>query len=174
MRNTIRKVTIVVAVLITNCHVLENWKIGPVTSHAPTTTIAIVNAHALPLHFALARANCPNAFVSFNGLCLPFREPLLINQRGEPTNWLTAPFNLPQQPPSQMGNFPTNAALPRGYATIISASSLQGPYPTAPTAATRKKYFSSRVKFSTDTFVLVDPPPSLHAPGSDAFRTSAT
>jgi len=56
---------------------------------------ARAKAQALPLHRALARANCPNAFVSFIGLCLPFRARLLINQRGEPTNWLTALVNFP-------------------------------------------------------------------------------
>jgi hypothetical protein len=40
MTNTIRNVTIVVAVLITSCHVLLKPKRGPLTSQTPMSTTA--------------------------------------------------------------------------------------------------------------------------------------
>src|SRR3989442_1054262 len=49
IRNTMRKVTIVVPVLITSCQVSEKPKIGPVTSHTRMTSTATVNAQAEPM-----------------------------------------------------------------------------------------------------------------------------
>src|SRR5687767_8491424 len=49
IRNTMRKVTIVVPVLITNCHVSEKPKRGPVAAHSRMTATAAVNVTGLPL-----------------------------------------------------------------------------------------------------------------------------
>jgi hypothetical protein len=48
IRKTIRKVTIVVPVLMTSCHVSENRKIGPVTAQTTMTVMARRNAHFDP------------------------------------------------------------------------------------------------------------------------------
>src|SRR5689334_16405139 len=55
IRNTIRKVTMVVPVLITSCHVSEKWKIGPVTIQTRITSTASPNAHELPDQSVTAR-----------------------------------------------------------------------------------------------------------------------
>src|SRR5919198_6104357 len=55
MRNTIRKVTIVVPVLITSCHVSEKWKSGPVQAHTRTTRNATPNAQEVPTQSVSAR-----------------------------------------------------------------------------------------------------------------------
>jgi hypothetical protein len=49
MRNTIRKVMIVVPVLITSCQVSLNRKSGPVTSQARITLTARMKAAGLPV-----------------------------------------------------------------------------------------------------------------------------
>jgi hypothetical protein len=48
MRNTIRKVIIVVPVLITSCQVSENWKSGPVNAQARITATAKINTSGEP------------------------------------------------------------------------------------------------------------------------------
>jgi len=52
IRNTIRKVTMVVPVLITSCHVSEKWKTGPVNPQPIITASATPNAPELPVHAA--------------------------------------------------------------------------------------------------------------------------
>src|SRR5919199_3531984 len=52
IRNTIRKVTIVVPVLITNCQVSENPNTGPVTAHTMSTSAARQKAQELPAQSA--------------------------------------------------------------------------------------------------------------------------
>jgi hypothetical protein len=49
MTKTMRKVTIVVAVLITSCHVSLKWKMGPVVIHVAITPIAKANVIERPL-----------------------------------------------------------------------------------------------------------------------------
>src|SRR5579871_6305335 len=60
IRNTMRKVTIVVPVLITSCHVSEKPKIGPEIAHATMTNAAPINAHELPDHWATRVAPAAN------------------------------------------------------------------------------------------------------------------
>src|SRR5688572_2357339 len=48
MRNTIRKVTMVVPVLMTSCQVSEKWNTGPVTAQMTSTAAAMMKAHGLP------------------------------------------------------------------------------------------------------------------------------
>src|SRR6187200_2067787 len=48
MTKTMRKVTIVVPVLMTSCHVSLKWKIGPVMAHTITTRTASTSAHGVP------------------------------------------------------------------------------------------------------------------------------
>jgi hypothetical protein len=49
MINTIKKVMMVVPVLITSCHVSENWKMGPVAAHKMMINKAIKNAYDEPV-----------------------------------------------------------------------------------------------------------------------------
>ena len=49
MRNTIRKVTMVVPVLMTSCQVSEKSKTGPVTAQTRTTPSAKAKAGTLPV-----------------------------------------------------------------------------------------------------------------------------
>ena len=67
MRNTMRKVTIAVPVLITNYQVSLNLKIGPVRSQAATTTLASKNARGRPVTRAVAFANRANHDVGLVG-----------------------------------------------------------------------------------------------------------
>src|SRR4051794_389563 len=60
MRKTIRKVTIVVPVLITNCHSSEKAKNGPETAHTSTTPKAIRKADLLPVSWVVQAAARPN------------------------------------------------------------------------------------------------------------------
>src|SRR5258706_749172 len=48
IRNTMRNVTIVVPVLMTNCQVSEKWNNGPVIPHIKMITRATINAHGEP------------------------------------------------------------------------------------------------------------------------------
>jgi hypothetical protein len=48
IKKTIKKVTIVVAVLITSCHELLKLKMGPVVTHIITRTTAITKAVGRP------------------------------------------------------------------------------------------------------------------------------
>ena len=49
IRKTIRKVTIVVPVLMTNCHVSLKPKSGPVNAHTTTTSPASMNVWGRPV-----------------------------------------------------------------------------------------------------------------------------
>jgi predicted component of type VI protein secretion system len=63
MRNTIRKVTIVVPVLITSCQVSEKLKSGPVTAHATMIATAKVNTQARPASRDVTVAICENSLL---------------------------------------------------------------------------------------------------------------
>ncbi len=56
IRNTIRKVMMVVPVLITNCQVSENLKTGPVAAHTTTQSTHSRKAMGLPVARAVALA----------------------------------------------------------------------------------------------------------------------
>jgi hypothetical protein len=60
MRKTMRKVTIVVAVLITSCHVVPKPKIGPVTSQMTMSVTAAMKARGWPVERAVRFANRSN------------------------------------------------------------------------------------------------------------------
>src|SRR6476659_7827987 len=60
IRNTMRKVTIVVPVLITSCQVSLKPNSGPVTAQATMTAAATVNADGLPVARAVHLANREN------------------------------------------------------------------------------------------------------------------
>ena len=60
MTNTMRNVTIVVAVLITSCHVSEKSKSGPVTSHVMITAAASSRAYGEPAAFVTRAASRRN------------------------------------------------------------------------------------------------------------------
>jgi hypothetical protein len=57
MRNTTRKVTTDVPVLITNCHVSENPNNGPVSPQIIIIIIAIIKANGLPVPLVTAWEN---------------------------------------------------------------------------------------------------------------------
>ncbi len=65
MMNTIRKVTIVVAVFMTNCHVSLKWKIGPVIAHAAISAAAKVNMIGRPVMRAAHLVKCEYHAVRF-------------------------------------------------------------------------------------------------------------
>src|SRR5271156_2723853 len=60
MRNTIRKVTMVVPVLMTSCHVSEKRKSGPVIPQTTMIMAAAANAHLEPSQPEARAANLPN------------------------------------------------------------------------------------------------------------------
>src|SRR4051812_6207047 len=68
IRNTMRKVTIVVPVLITSCQVSLNPNRGPVAAHTTMTAAAAVNADGLPMVRAVAFANRENHDLDLVGL----------------------------------------------------------------------------------------------------------
>lgn len=57
MRNTIRKVTMVVVVLITSCQVSENPNTGPRSAYATTRPRQSTKASGRPVHFEMVLAN---------------------------------------------------------------------------------------------------------------------
>ena len=57
MRNTMRKVTTVVPVLMTSCQVSLKWKSGPLAPQARTTRSASRNARGLPTASDAAKAS---------------------------------------------------------------------------------------------------------------------
>ena len=61
IRNTIKKVTIVVPVLMTNCHVSENWKTGPVIAQATIDPNAMAKVDARPHCWDVHCATAPKA-----------------------------------------------------------------------------------------------------------------
>src|SRR5262249_17259030 len=67
IRNTIRKVTIVVPVFITSCHVSLNPNKGPVINQARITTTAIIKVTGLPLTLAVHFAKRVNHDLDFGG-----------------------------------------------------------------------------------------------------------
>jgi hypothetical protein len=62
IRNTIRKVTIVVPVLITSCQVSEKWKSGPVMPQTRIVPSARPNAGTLPENRVAAEAKRSKAW----------------------------------------------------------------------------------------------------------------
>jgi len=60
IRNTIRKVTILLIVFMTSCHESEKPKIGPVISQPATNAAAKPKAHGRPLLVAVSDANLEN------------------------------------------------------------------------------------------------------------------
>lgn len=61
--NTIKNVTTVVAVLMTNCHASENPRIGPLTAHTAKVTNAIENVQGLPSNVEVLVVNLVNKSV---------------------------------------------------------------------------------------------------------------
>src|SRR3981081_1415927 len=61
-------------VFITNCHVSENAKIGPVTSQPATKPPAIPKAHGRPLRVAVSEAN-------FENQCSPFFLAIYVSSK---------------------------------------------------------------------------------------------
>jgi phosphoribosylpyrophosphate synthetase len=66
MRNTIRKVTTVVPVLMTSCQVSEYLKTGPVTSQMIITLMAMINAAELPVAAVAQLENRSKKFFAFS------------------------------------------------------------------------------------------------------------
>src|SRR5690606_8647588 len=69
MRNTIRKVIIVVPVLMISCQVSENPKSDPETAHKTTRPIAIAKTHGVPAHRAI-HSDSKRNFSSMNISCV--------------------------------------------------------------------------------------------------------
>ena len=67
MRKTMMKVTIVVVVLITNCHVSLNLNTGPVMAHPRMRATAAMNAHGLPAPRLTTPANDEKTFFTRPG-----------------------------------------------------------------------------------------------------------
>ena len=74
-----RKVTTVVPVLITSCHVSLKWKMGPVNSHATMTTTASRNAEGRPAAREIALAKLTKAEWDFVGR---------MSENCDPADWL--------------------------------------------------------------------------------------
>ena len=68
MRKTIRKVTMVVPVFMTSCHVSEKPKGGPVTAQAAMIAAASAKVAGLPAVRAVHLAKLVNQEVDFDGL----------------------------------------------------------------------------------------------------------
>ncbi len=62
IRNTIRKVTMVVPVLITSCQVSLNRNTGPVSAQTSTTATQMMKVHGRPAILAVALARWLNSF----------------------------------------------------------------------------------------------------------------
>ena len=73
IRKTIKKVTIVVPVLMTSCHVSENPKIGPVTAQITIEAQATANVEARPHCAEVHCAAVPKAAPTENGRDLEFQ-----------------------------------------------------------------------------------------------------
>jgi hypothetical protein len=67
IKNTIRKVTIVVPVLITSCHVSEKPKSGPLTAHTMTTPAATIKVDARPAASDVLLARSPKNLDTLEG-----------------------------------------------------------------------------------------------------------
>src|SRR5436305_10254987 len=100
MRNTIRNVTTVVPVLMTNCHVSEKRKTGPVMHQTKITSNAMMKAVDVPVALVALYENPSrislSAFLFFLTIVLPPKfllanavyDSLPVNpgpQRGQPT-----------------------------------------------------------------------------------------
>src|SRR4051812_49292774 len=70
--NTIRKVTMVVPVLMTSCHVSENLNMGPVIPHTTITNIAEINAIGLPVALVTLLEKASKALNNFFFICGSF------------------------------------------------------------------------------------------------------
>jgi hypothetical protein len=68
MRKTMRKVTMVVPVLMTSCHVSEKPKSGPVTAQTMMTSTASAKVAGRPVARAVHLAKRVNQCVDFVGL----------------------------------------------------------------------------------------------------------
>jgi len=80
--NTIRKVIIVVPVLITNCHVSENLKMGPVIAQIMIISKAIINAAGLPEAFVIFVAiRSKNKAKPFDFFFLLFMLMIYVNKK---------------------------------------------------------------------------------------------
>src|SRR5262245_52126588 len=104
MRNTMRKVTIVVPVLMTSCHVSEYPKIGPTIAHDTMTPSAIAKAPVLPAHLVTVSESASNA------------SPML--QRG--LFFIDPPCGQPDEPGSPLSRHHTDVpvSLEDGYSQI--------------------------------------------------------
>ena len=76
MRNTIRKVTIVVPVLMTSCQVSLKPKSGPVSAHSAMTAHAATNATGRPAAFAVHLAKRVNQVRDRVGRMAPYPSNL--------------------------------------------------------------------------------------------------
>src|ERR1051326_3390340 len=72
MRNTIKKVTIVVPVLMTSCHVSLKPKIGPLISHTQMVSAANANASGWPVVCAVHLAKRENRERGYGYMSSPF------------------------------------------------------------------------------------------------------
>jgi hypothetical protein len=70
IRNTIRKVTIVVPVLMISCHVSEKWKKGPLSAHTTTTTTQKAKVVGRPVAWATFDEKSVKAFANDTGRLL--------------------------------------------------------------------------------------------------------
>src|SRR6187399_3230759 len=80
MRNTIRKVMMVVEVLITSCQVSLYWKNGPESSHTTIRVQARMNAQGRPVARDVALAQRVNTECDFVGRTGP---PIRLAAKGE-------------------------------------------------------------------------------------------
>ena len=112
MANTIRKVTMVVPVLMTSCHVSLKPKSGPVTNHTTTIASAATIAQGVPTARVIASDQASEA--------VPFRGLRCGCAIGRP--W-------PSQPDHQMIPMITPRICPRGppVSSRLLASWMQGP-----------------------------------------------
>lgn len=82
MRNTIRKVAMVVPVLMTSCQASEKWNRGPVAAQRITMARHVANAWALPANRAVRLASSEKRSSSLTeGYPADRREQLFRDQR---------------------------------------------------------------------------------------------
>src|SRR5713226_4189385 len=94
MRKTIRKVTIVVPVLMTNCHVSEKWNSGPVIPQTIITDRARMNAIDVPVAFVALSENRSRIWLSL----LLFFRPIIASVRTDVVLGTEVSFSLVQKP----------------------------------------------------------------------------
>src|SRR5271165_6411408 len=91
IKNTIRKVTMVVPVLMTSCHVSEKSKNGPLTAHTMMVATARANTHARPTSREVALAIREKS--RLRGW-LPFGPSLAFDTAGLAPFLLAVPFAM--------------------------------------------------------------------------------